>query len=247
MWCRPPVAGARRNGSGGWTARFSSRRPASGQRQIESSDGQAWRLGYAEGTKSPVGTDQLHPQLGGGGGPARVVARQRVDVRGRRSVSLPGRRHDQRRTQDGVQIVELVAYIGARPVQSAGKHIADLVEREIEHVGVEFTRDVGRAQRARLFQFALALGVKPLDQHRCGDADSGHRSRRGCHGPGRPPQSSRRRRTAALIGLSPPRPARSRDARVRVEPHWPAAHCGWSSVVSLPGRASREGPRAGTP
>lgn len=82
--------------------------------------------------------------------------------------------HCQRGSHYDEHVIELVGDITSGPAQGADEHIAHLVDGQIKDVCVEITADMCRADRPGLVDFALAISVKPLDQHRRIDQEPRH-------------------------------------------------------------------------
>jgi len=102
-------------------------------------------------------------------GPASVIEGQFMSLGQDCRLPQPGLGHGERRAHDFQEIVELVGDIAGRPLQRPRQYIAELVDREVQHMRVKLAMDVSVAYRSCLGQFSLACVVEPCDQHGCID------------------------------------------------------------------------------
>ena len=67
-----------------------------------------------------------------------------------RRLPQPGLRHSERRAHNFQEVVKLIADIAGRPLQCPHQHIANLVDREIQHMRVKLATNVSVPYRSRL-------------------------------------------------------------------------------------------------
>ena len=107
-----------------------------GHWEAQAPDDLGRRLGEAGTEESLVCTDQGHFRASSSCRPRGVVERQTVLGCQRRSVSQPLRRQNEWGSTYGEKVVELIRDISSRPFQGSLKNIADLVDGELDDVGI---------------------------------------------------------------------------------------------------------------